>query len=50
MAVFFADAEPKDPLQIKEAAGDILSLFVVNWFDIVPVVLRFFGFPVRIKK
>ena len=50
MAVFFADAERKDLLQVEEAAGDILPLFVVNRFDVAPVVLRLFNFPVRIKR
>ena len=30
VAVSFPDTERKDLLQIKEAAGDILPLFVVN--------------------
>jgi hypothetical protein len=50
VAVFFADAEGKDLLQVKEAAGDVFPLFVVNWFDVAPVVLRPFDFPVRIKR
>ena len=50
MAVFFANAERKDLLQMEEAAGDVLPLFVVNRFDVVSVVLRFFDFPVRIKR
>ena len=36
VAVFFVDAEPKDLLQMEEAAGDILPLFVVNRFDVAP--------------
>jgi hypothetical protein len=50
MAVFFADAEGKDLLQIEEAAGNILPLFVVNWFDVAPVVLHFLDFQVRIPS
>ena len=50
VAVFFANAERKDLLQVEEAAGDIFPLFVVNRFDVVSVVLRFFDFPVRIKR
>jgi len=50
MAVLFADAERKDLFQIEEAAGDVFPLFVVNWFDVAPVVLRLFDFPVRIVK
>ena len=50
MAVLFADAERKDLLQVQEAAGDVLPLFVVNWFDVAPVVLRFFDFPDRTKR
>ena len=50
MAVFFADAERKDLLQVEEAAGDVLPLFVVDRFDVAPVVLRLFDFPVRIVK
>jgi len=45
MAVFFADAERKDLLQIKEAADDVLPLFVVNRFDVAPLVLPLFDFP-----
>jgi hypothetical protein len=50
VAVLFADAERKDLLQIKEAAGDVLPLFVVNRFDVAPVILRFFDCPARIKR
>ena len=50
MAVFFANAERKDLLQMEEAAGDVFPLFVVNWFDVAPVVLRLFDFLVRIKR
>jgi hypothetical protein len=49
VAVLFADAEPKDLLQTEEAAGDVLPLFVVNWFDVAPVMKRLFDFPVWIK-
>jgi hypothetical protein len=49
IAIFFAAAERKDLLQMQEAAGDILPLFVVNRFDVAPVVLRLFDFSVRIK-
>jgi hypothetical protein len=42
-AIFFADAEWKDPLQVEEAADDIFPRFVVNRFDVTPVVLRFFN-------
>ena len=40
----------KDLLEVKEAAGDVFTLFVVNRFDVAPVVLRFFDFSVRIIK
>ena len=50
MAVFFADAESKDLLQVQEATRDILPLCVVNGFDVAPEVLGFFNRPVRIKK
>ena len=50
VAVFFADVERKDLLQVQEEADDIPSLFVVNWFDVAPVVLRFFEFSVRIVE
>jgi hypothetical protein len=50
MAVFSADAERKGLLQLQEAADDIFPLFVVNRFDVAPVVLRFFDFPVRTKR
>ena len=50
VAVFFADAERKDLLQVEEAAGDILPLFVVNGLDHASMVLRFFDVPVRIKR
>jgi hypothetical protein len=50
MAVFFGDTEGKDLLQIEETAGDILRLFIVNRYDVAPVVLRFFDFSVRIVK
>ena len=43
MAVLFADAECKDLFQVEEAADDILPLFVVNRFDVAPVILRFFN-------
>ena len=49
MAVLFANAERKDLLQVQEAAGDIFPLFVVNWFDVAPMVLRLFDGSVRIK-
>ena len=41
MAVSLANAECKDLLQIEEAADDVLPLFVVNRFDIAPVVCIF---------
>jgi hypothetical protein len=50
VAVFFADAEGKDLLQIEEAAGDILPLCVVNWFDVAPVMLGLFNSSVWIIK
>jgi hypothetical protein len=50
MAVLFADAERKDLLQMEEAADNIFPLLVVNGFDVGPVVLCLFDFPVRIKK
>jgi hypothetical protein len=50
IAVFFADAERKDLRQMEEAGDDILPLFVVNRFDVAPVVLRFFEFLIRIKR
>jgi len=50
MAVFFVNAEPKDLLQVQEAAGNIFPLFVVNRFDVALVVLRFFDFSVGIVK
>ena len=50
MAVCFDNAEHKDLLKMKEATGDPLPLFVVNRFDVASVVLRFFEFPVRIKR
>jgi hypothetical protein len=48
MPVFFA--ERKDLLQVQEATGNVLPLFVVDQFDVAPAVLRFFDFPVRIKR
>ena len=50
VAVLFADTEPKDFLQVQEAADDILPLFVVNRFDVARVVLRFFNSSVWIVK
>jgi len=50
VAVLFADAERKYLLQIEEAADDILPLFVVNRFNVAPVMLRFFDFSVWIVK
>jgi hypothetical protein len=50
MAVFFADAERNDLLQVQEVADDIFPLFVVNWFDVAPVVLHFLDFQVRIPS
>ena len=50
MAVFFADAERKDLLQMEEAADDVFLRFVVDRFDVAPVILRLFDFPVRIKR
>ena len=50
VAVFFANAERKDLLQMGEAAGDILPLFVVKRFDVAPVSMRFFDRSVRIKR
>ena len=49
MAVFFAGAEPKDLLQMEEAADDDLPLFVVNRFDVGSVILRLFDFSVGSK-
>ena len=45
MAVFFANAERKDLLQMEEAADNVFPLFVVNRFDVAPVILHFFNFP-----
>ena len=51
MAVFFADTEHKDLLQIiEEATDDILPIFVVNGLDVAPVILRLFDFSVWIVK
>jgi hypothetical protein len=50
MAVFFADAERKDLLQMEEAADDVLPLFVVNRFDVAPVVLHLLDGSVRMKR
>jgi hypothetical protein len=50
MAVFFADAERKDLLQMEEATGDILPLFVVNGLDHASVIVRLFDFSVWIVK
>jgi hypothetical protein len=50
VAVFFADVEPKDLLERQDVAGDILPLFVVNRFDVPPVVLRFLEGSVWIKR
>lgn len=50
VAVFFPDAESENLLKMEEAAGDFLPLFDVTGFDVAPVVLRFFDFPVWIKK
>jgi len=49
-AVFFANAERKDLLQMQEAADDVLPLCAINQFDVSPVVLRFFDGPGRIKR
>ena len=50
MAVFFANAERKDLLQMQETADGVLPLVVVNRLDVAPVVLHFLDFPVRIKR
>ena len=50
MAVLFADAEPKDLFEMQKAACDFLPFFVINRFDVAPMVLRFFDLSVRIKK
>ena len=50
MAVFFADAKRKDLLQVEEATGDVFPLFVVDRFDVAPVILRLFNVSVRIKR
>jgi hypothetical protein len=50
MAVSFADAERKDLLQIEEATGDVFPLFVINRFDVSPVILRLLDNSVRIVK
>jgi hypothetical protein len=50
VAVFFADAEPKDLLQMEEAADNVFPLFVVNRFDVAPAVLRLFNSSVWIVK
>ena len=50
MAVFFADTERIDLFQMEEAADDVLPLFVVDRFDVAPVVLRFFNSSVGIVK
>jgi len=50
MTVFFADAERKDFLQMEETTDNVSPLFVVNWFDVAPVILGLFDFPVRIKR
>ena len=50
MAVLFADAERKDLLQMEETADDVFPLFVVNWFDVTPVILRLFDSPFGIKR
>ena len=46
MAVFFADAERKDLLQLEEATGDVLSFFVVHGLDHASVMVGLFDFPV----
>jgi hypothetical protein len=50
MAVLFADAKPKDLLQMEEAADDVFPLFVVNELDHASVMVRVFDCPVRIKR
>jgi hypothetical protein len=50
MAVSFPDIERKDLLRLEEAAGDILPFFVVNGFDVAPVILRLLDLPGRIKR
>ena len=46
VAVFFANAERKDLLQLEEATGDVLSFFVVHGLDHASVMVRLFDFPV----
>jgi len=48
-AVFFADAEPKDLLQMEEAAHDVLAFFIVNRCDVAPVVFAFSIFRSKSK-
>jgi len=50
MAVFFANAERKDLLQMEETADDVFLLFVVHGLDHASAILRLFNFPVRIKR
>jgi hypothetical protein len=50
MVVLFANSECKDLFKVKEATGDVFPLFVVNGFDVAPVVLRLFDFSVGIVK
>jgi hypothetical protein len=50
MAIFIPEAERKDLLQVQEAAGDFPSLFAVNGFNVVSVILRLLDGSVRIAK
>jgi hypothetical protein len=50
VAVFFADAERKDILEVQKATGDVLPLFVANRCYVVSVILRFLEGSVRIKR
>jgi hypothetical protein len=50
IAVLFTNAERKDLLPAEEAADDVFPLFVVNRFDVAPVVLRLFDGSVGIVK
>jgi len=50
VAVFFANTEAKDLLQMEEAADDVFPLFAVNGLEHASVMVRLFGFPVRIKR
>jgi hypothetical protein len=50
MAVFFAEAERKDLLQMEEAADDVFPLFVVHGLDNASVMVRLFVSTDWIKR